>query len=551
MNWRSNCYLVFGAVTIVALTHLGSAAAQAPAAAPAPASAASAMSTQMIPANAMATMMIFPQEILSAPEMKMMPIEIADAWMVENVGVELSAIQSVTAVVGTPGPMGIEYGVRIQLKQDLDARRLKRERFAGPAEQVSGHMAIPLAEVPGAYLHRVDPRTYVVATGNFLGAMLTTNGKAGPLAQFVASRKRETPIVAAMVMEPVRGQIQGAAAMMAENQNVPMPLRQLSEIPNLTEAVLIEASSSSSGFSRLTLVANDDADASRLSQILDDGLQFGKDVAMMQAMQGVEGEGAVPDATRNYLQRLGNEISAMLTPKQSGQELAIQLDSIAGTYASSGVLVGLLLPAVQASREAARRMSSSNNLKQILLAFHNYHDTYRNFPAAIQRDPQGQPLLSWRVAILPFIEQAELYNEFHLDEPWDSEHNLKLLDRMPNIYADPSLKLPPGMTIYQVPTGDGLLFEPSAVVKFAQVTDGTSNTIAAFEANAEVAVPWTKPADAKIDPANPLAVMAKHRPGGFNAAFADGSVRFISSQIDPQMLWALLTRAGGEVVQTP
>jgi hypothetical protein len=547
MNWRLNSYLVYGAVAIAALTHLGRASAQAPAAAP----PASAIATQMIPANALATVMIFPQEIISAPEMKMMPIEIADAWMVENIGVELSGIESLTVVVGTPGPMTPEFGVWIQLNQDLDARRLKRERFAGPAEQVSGHMAIPLADVPGAYLHRVDARTYVVATGNFLGAMLTTNGKVGPLAQFVASRKRQTPIVAAMVMEPVRGQIQGAAAMMTQNQNVPMPLRQLTEIPNLTEAVLIEASSSASGFSRLTLVANDDADAGRLSRILDDGLQFGKDVAMNQALQGVEGEGAVPDATRNYLQRLGNEITTMLTPQQSGQELAIQLDSIAGTYASSGVLVGLLLPAVQASREAARRMSSSNNLKQILLAFHNYHDAYRNFPAAIQRDPQGQPLLSWRVAILPFIEQAELYNEFHLDEPWDSEHNIRLLDRMPSIYADPSLPLPPGMTIYQVPVGEGLLFDPSAPVRFAQITDGTSNTIAAFEANAEVAVPWTKPADAKIDPTNPLAAMAKHRAGGFNVGLADGSVRFISSQIDPQMFWALLTRAGGEVVQIP
>jgi len=547
MNWRLNSYLVYGAVTIAALTHFGRAAAQAPVAAP----AVSAISTQMIPANALATVMIFPQEILSAPEMKMMPIEIADAWMVENIGVDLSSIQSLTGVVGTPGPAGLEFGVWIQLKQDFDARRLKRERFAGPAEQVAGHMAIPLAEVPGAYLHRVDPRTYVVATGEFLGAMLTTNGNAGPLAQFVASRKRQTPIVAAMVMAPVRGEIQGAAAMIAQNLELPMPLRQLTEIPNFTEAVLIEASGSSSGFSRLTLVANDEADAGRMSKILDDGMQFGKDVAMMRALQAVDGQGPVPDATRNYFQRLGNEMSAMLTPKLSGQELTIQLDSSNSAYASTGVLVGLLLPAVQASREAARRMSSSNNLKQILLAFHNYEATYRYFPAAIQRDPQGQPLLSWRVAILPFIDQVELYNQFHLDEPWDSEHNIKLLDRMPAVYADPSLTLPPGMTIYQVPTGDGLLFDPSEAVRFALVRDGLAYTIAAFEANAEVAVPWTKPADAKIDPTNPLAAMAKHRPGGFNVALADGSVRFISKEIDPQLFWALLTRAGGENVQAP
>lgn len=531
---------VAGAIAIAALAPLSRAVAQdrAP-------SQAVAISTQMIPANALASVMIFPQEILSAPEMKMMPIEIADAWMVENIGVDLSSIESLTGVVGRPG----QFGVVLRLKQDLDARRLNRERFAGPAEQVAGHMAIPLADYPGAYLHRVDPRTYVLFTGDFLGAMLASDGKSGPLAQFMASRQRETPIIAAMVMAPVRGEIQNATAGMAEN--LPPPLGNLTQIPNLTEAVLIEASMSSSGFSRLTLVANNEGDASQLSRILVDGMQFGKDMAMSQALQGVAGEGAVPDATRNYMQRLGNEISEMLTPMQSGQELVVRLDSVGSAYASSGVLVGLLLPAVQAAREAARRMSSSNNLKQILLAFHNYEATYRNFPAAIQRDEAGQPLLSWRVAILPYIEQSQLYNEFHLDEPWDSEHNLKLLERMPAIYADPSLPLPPGMTIYQVPVGEGLLFDPDATVRFAQITDGTSNTIAAFEANAEVAVPWTKPADAEIDPSNPLAAMAKHRAGGFNVGFADGSVRFIPSQIDLQLFWALLTRAGGEPVQAP
>ncbi len=541
MNWRLNSFLVYGAVALAALSQLGSAAAQAPAAAP----AVSSISTQMIPANALASVMIFPQEILSAPEMKMMPTEIADAWMIENIGVDLSSIESLTGVVGRPG----QFGVVLRLKQDLDARRLNRERFAGPAEQVAGHMAIPLADYPGAYLHRVDPRTYVVFTGDFLGAMLASDGKSGPLAQFMASRQRETPIIAAMVMAPVRGEIQNATAGMAEN--LPPPLGNLTEIPNLTEAVLIEANMSASGFSRLTLVANNEGDASQLSRILVDGMQFGKDMAMSQALQGVAGEGAVPDATRNYMQRLGNEISEMLTPKQSGQELVVRLDSVGGTYASSGVLVGLLLPAVQSAREAARRMSSSNNLKQILLAFHNYEATYRNFPAAIQRDEAGQPLLSWRVTILPFIDQVELYNEFHLDEPWDSEHNIRLLDRMPTVYADPSLPLPPGMTIYQVPTGDGLLFDPSEAVRFHLVRDGLANTIAAFEASAEVAVPWTKPADAKIDPTNPLAAMAKHRAGGFHVGLADGSVRFIASQIDPQLFWALLTRAGGEVVNAP
>src|SRR5207249_2796575 len=84
-------------------------------------------------------------------------------------------------------------------------------------------------------------------------------------------------------------------------------------------------------------------------------------------------------------------------------------------------------------RIAGRRTVSQNNLKQIGLAMHNYHDTYRHFPPQALTDKNGKPLLSWRVAVLPFIEQDNLYRQFKLDEPWDSEHNRKLLERMPKL----------------------------------------------------------------------------------------------------------------------
>ncbi len=542
MNYRM--HVCCGCLAIVAILTPIDVEAQQEAA-----SAGVAIPTAMVPADALATVAIHPQEILAAPELKMLPIEIADASMLEHIGVSLLHIDSITGFINTPDPVGVEFGVLIRLTQDLDSGRLNRERFAGPAEQVAGYTAIPLADIPGAYLHRVDPRTFVVATPQYLDAMLGSDGATGPLAALLSERQRRTPIFSAMMLEPVRDEINSVTAPQAAN--LPPPLVGLMRIPNLSEAIMLESDLVSSGFSRLTIVANHADDASEIAGILDGALQFGKDIAMFQAFQGVNGDGPVADATRSYFQRLGNEITAMLTPEQSGRELFVQLDSLGGGYATSGVLVGLLLPAVQSAREAARRLSSMNNLKQILLAFHNYHDVHRNLPAPIQRSADGDPLLSWRVAILPYIEQGALYDEFHLDEPWDSEHNLKLLDRMPTTYADPSLPLPPGMTVYHVPVGEGWLFSADAPTSFRQITDGLSNTIALFEANADTAVPWTKPADAEIDPDDPLANMAKHRVGGFNVGFADGSVRFITNQIDPTLFKALLTRAGNEVVDIP
>src|SRR5438477_2970944 len=102
------------------------------------------------------------------------------------------------------------------------------------------------------------------------------------------------------------------------------------------------------------------------------------------------------------------------------------------------VLIALLLPAVQSAREAARRAQCVHNLKQIGLAMHNYRSANDAFPMPAITDKNGKPLLSWRVAILPFIEQGELYNKFHTDEPWDSPHNKALLKEMPPTYLCPS-----------------------------------------------------------------------------------------------------------------
>jgi prepilin-type processing-associated H-X9-DG protein len=217
--------------------------------------------------------------------------------------------------------------------------------------------------------------------------------------------------------------------------------------------------------------------------------------------------------------------------------------------AATGVLVGLLLPAVQSAREAARRAQCVNNLKQIALAMHNYESANSAFPKAAITDQQGKPLLSWRVAILPHLVLDELYQKFKLDEPWDSPHNKALLKEMPSIYLCPSRSRPePYTTTYQVFVGKGALFDKQRATKFAHITDGTVNTLMVVEA--KEAVPWTKPDDLEFDPAAAPSLFGagSAHPGGFNAAFADGSVFFLKNSIDVKLFRAMITRDGGEVV---
>jgi hypothetical protein len=101
-------------------------------------------------------------------------------------------------------------------------------------------------------------------------------------------------------------------------------------------------------------------------------------------------------------------------------------------------LIALLLPAVQQAREAARRTQCKNNMKAIALAMHNYHDTYGSFPPAYIPDENGKPMHSWRVLILPMLDQQFLYSQYDFDQPWDSPANRSVMDRMPAIYGCPS-----------------------------------------------------------------------------------------------------------------
>jgi prepilin-type processing-associated H-X9-DG protein len=213
------------------------------------------------------------------------------------------------------------------------------------------------------------------------------------------------------------------------------------------------------------------------------------------------------------------------------------------------ILAALLFPAVQAARSAAQRAQCVNNLKQIGLAFHNFEDKEGHFPAQAITDPQGKPLLSWRVAILPYIEQESLYKQFKLDEPWDSPNNLPLLSQMPSIYQCQSVApggAPSGgsNTRYQGIAGPGALFEGAKAATLRDITDGTSNTI--LVAEGKQPVPWTKPDDIPI--ASITTSLGSGHPGGVNAVFLDGSVKFLKTTLNPAVLQSLATRNGGEVV---
>jgi hypothetical protein len=186
--------------------------------------------------------------------------------------------------------------------------------------------------------------------------------------------------------------------------------------------------------------------------------------------------------------------------------------------------IALLVPAVQKVREAAARTQSANNMKQIALGIHNYESTYKRLPSPKMLNPQNNQgvNLSWRVSILPYIEQNALYNQFDPNSAWNSPRNSAASNMAIMVYQDPML--PPGAmnsTPYQYFTGPGTLWPDNGPRGFAQIKDGLSNTF--MFGQSATGVPWAEGKDMVIQPGQPLP-LPKDR---CNIAFADATVRFI------------------------
>jgi hypothetical protein len=216
----------------------------------------------------------------------------------------------------------------------------------------------------------------------------------------------------------------------------------------------------------------------------------------------------------------------------------------------AGLLVyAVMSPAVGKVRGAAERANSTNNLKQIGIGFMSYHDVTNRFPPPYLKTKTGQPGLSWRVAILPYIEQNSLYQQFKLDEPWDSPNNIRLLSQMPRTYMLPG-QTDPTVTHYQVFVGPGTMFDPAKQrIKITDIQDGTSNTIAAVEA--AVPVPWTKPDDLPFPPPGQIASLLKWRGNYALVLMADAAVRPLSNTVTETNLRNAITINDGVAVSLP
>jgi prepilin-type processing-associated H-X9-DG protein len=448
------------------------------------------------------------------------------AELEKHLGAPLSQIERLTLLLPAFPPPG--EVVLVALDRPLDRAKVKALAGEGAKEE----------KFKGATLFVGEGRPANAVA--LLGDRLYAFGPADPLRGVLdrPAREKEGPLTAARRALAARHSlvvgvnVPGLAERAAED--LPAQAEPIKPLLEATSATLV-ADLGADAKATLSLAFAGDKEARKGAQALRAGL----DLARM-------GLGMAKKSAGNAaLEKVVGQLDAALKDARVEQKgAAVQAAAEMKVDAATATLAVIDLAGRQ--RLAASRVRSQNNLRQIALAMHNFSDNTGRMPPAAIYDRSGKPLLSWRVIILPYIEQDALYKQFHLDEPWDSDHNKKLLAQIPPIYTTAGPKGPP-LTHYQGFHGKGAFFEGKTGIRFpADIPDGTSNTIMIVEA--ADAVPWTKPQDLPYDPDKPLPKLGGLSEGGFNAAFCDGSVHFILNKVPATTLHLLIQRNDGQVI---
>jgi hypothetical protein len=218
------------------------------------------------------------------------------------------------------------------------------------------------------------------------------------------------------------------------------------------------------------------------------------------------------------------------------------------------ILGAFLLPATDAAREAARRRQCVERMHRVNLAMLLYESDHGTLPPAFTVDSDGNPLHSWRVVLLPYLDQQTLYDKIRLDEPWNSEHNRKLHGEAVAFYQCPSAALAPGQTTYSVAVGPEMPFDGSCCKKLAAFGPKSAAMILVVERTPPVC--WMDPtrdvpqglADAGINVHDGRGdEIASPHPAGANFGLRSGACRFLSEMIDPAVFKGLLRGAVEDV----
>jgi hypothetical protein len=523
----------------------GPSSARALAAPAGPAAAEGGFDLSYVPAGAGVLVAGRPAELLGRPEAAHLANFAQDGSLLKSLGFPIDQLDQVTLAITRRGEAARRPGTGFPPFDVIILRATKAQDWKGltaklPETEEARHEGQTYRRpkdptAPSYFLP--DDRTFVLAPEETLKSIIAVGKKPtrhvwGPAWDRVEKGQLAIAVDMGWVLDALRGP--RSRPDIFEKTGAFSPL--------LDKAYAYAAGVDASKGLAVDAVASctSDEGAKRVAETAEAGLTLLKNALQTSLRPAPGARHGVPPA----LVDAAESLLAKARVERDGRTVRLRATADVDTAALLG---NVLLPAVGSARAAARRAQSVNNLKQIALAMHNYQAQHGHFPPAAAMGPDGKTPHSWRIELLPFLDQDALYKQYKMDEPWDSPANRKVLEQVPAVYRCPDAGGDPTAACYFALTGpDTLMPADGAGVKIQEIADGLSNTLMFVEAKR--AIPWTKPADIPYDPSKPLPELGGFFPNGFDAAFGDGSVKFLSHTINEQTLRALITKAGGEVV---
>jgi len=507
-----------------------------------------AIDVSLVTSRDFAAIVIHPRRIAQSPLVAAQLKDEMISGAIKKFGIDPSEVEEIVVLMSMgekqPGRADPLTVVVIRFTHDVDAKEVLTKlvaamslRGAVPIKEivVGGKTCLDLgADSPLAYIP--SKNTIVLAKENMKQVVSVTEPK-GPLMERLKKADADQDILIALAPEAfpnldtiIDSAKRGAPPLVVNYLDAAKTVRGGTATFNLIAPSLL----------RVVLDAKDADAAGNVEELLQQALRMASG-GLVLAKQSIPQEARTKFAP---LVKLADQFVDGAKATKSGTQVVLDVKRPEILDVAGPSIVATVKQSIMEARAAARRAQQMNNMKQISLAMLSDESAKNAFPpAAIEKD--GKPLLSWRVAILPYVDEQPLYEQFHLDEAWDSPHNLEAAKKMPSIFQSPDSPSD-GKTRIMLFTGKGAAFDGGKKVRVADIRDGMSHTILCVQAGPDKAVPWTKPEDLPFDPQNPLAALGKIPAQGFIAAFFDGHIEQL--KVDNKTLKALITPDGGEAI---
>lgn len=543
----SSCFAFSAAIVLVSYSGCDTGNKQQPAApTPAPVRTPKPISVDFVPKEAMFAMAIDPERLFKSPKLKMTELTTFKNLLNADTGVDLDQVEQVLVVGGLGSGLSPFYGAVLRYKAPIPQQQVLQTISPAWEEVSAGSKKYQKPkEGEGPCLSFVDDKTLVIAPEVTLKQMLTVPEGADSL---VLQRLRKSDDASTVLTVVDLYRLNGLLALFQATSGGTLPapfdkppLSNLRDLLKIVKEGVINVEVAPELTVDATLFAADAEKAAAANTLIGETLDG---VAKMIDEQSEAADAGAEAELSEVMKMNFNGIVRELTRTQKDDTVKLKFEGKIFANIVNLITPLAISPYIRSWSDAKKEQSLAN-LAKISSALDAYVAAKGSYPAPASVDANGKPLLSWRVHLLPMVGEQALYEEFHLDEPWDSEHNKPLVGRIPSIYKHP--KFPAnGKTQLLLPTGPATLFSGAEGPKPAAITDDKAKTIVLIETDGSKAVEWTKPADLVLDAKDPITGLRGFITLPLNVLFADGSLGVFDFEKQSADLPSLLSPAAGD-----